>query len=266
MAASDIPALTRGISGLFTANAEGKRFAEEDAAEQRSKALADRIRLMNANEVADRGRARRQEAVDKAAARKLQEEQLEEQQRGRLTFILSQLTPENRNSIGGFDSQALPDQIKTVETRLRRQRTTTDRVPRAPSRATAPKPFAQSSRVATVVREFKKSVDEGLNPEDDLLARMRAGNIDTPVPVDSASVRQQAMLQAVQGNKHLFTEDELPELTSILEGLVGEGQADNEEMSDDKVRQMIFDLNAQGLSRKEIQEELARRGISIELQ
>ncbi|KKK54901.1 hypothetical protein LCGC14_3079980, partial [marine sediment metagenome] len=123
----------------------------------------------------------------------------------------------------------------------------------------------QDARVRRVVSEFNRLAKTGLNPDDDLVARMRAGNVNAPVPVDTAAVRQQAMLEATNLFKHEFTAEELPELATILDGIVGEGEEETG-MSDDKVRQMIFDLNAQGLSREEIQEELARRGISIELQ
>ncbi|KKL77724.1 hypothetical protein LCGC14_2032040, partial [marine sediment metagenome] len=225
----DIPALTRGISGLFTAKETGKREAEDRAREQQRQVMADLLSKRRVEEFEQAGRARRQQQGAAAEERKLRASELEAGQRQRLAFILPLLTPENRQAIEGLENQTLADQVKTGETALRRQRTKTDRVPRT---VTTPKPFAQDARVRRVVSEFNRLAKAGLNPDDDLVARMRAGNVNAPVPVDTAAVRQQAMLEATNLFKHEFTEEELPELTTILDGIVGEKRDEGVESPD----------------------------------
>jgi len=165
--------------------------------------------------------------------------------------------------ITGFESQTLPDRLKTLETALRRQRTKTDRVPR---RTTAPKPFAQDARVRRVVTEFNRQRTAGLKPEttQEMQARVMAGGDFAPQPTDTTAVERQAMLDAVGLFKHEFTEEELPELTTILDGIVGEDESSSEPSADD-IKQMIRDLSAQGLSPEEIQANLAQQGINVRL-
>ncbi|KKM05569.1 hypothetical protein LCGC14_1752740 [marine sediment metagenome] len=82
MAAFDIPALTRGISGLFIAKEEGKRAAEDRAREQQSRAVDDLFRRQSAQSLAERGRiARERLALQKQQAeeRKAQREEVETQ-------------------------------------------------------------------------------------------------------------------------------------------------------------------------------------------
>ncbi len=263
MAPFDIPALTRGISGLFTAKEEGKRAAEDRAREQQSQAVVDRLREMRAEELQARGRERRERREATAAQKIADKEALEQGQRQRADFILSNLGAGDLEGITGFESQTLPDQLKTLETALRRQRTKTDRVPR---RTTAPKPFAQDARVRRVVTEFNRIAQKGLNPDDDMLSRIQAGgDAFNPTPVDTSAVRQQAMLEATNRFRHEFTEEELPELTTILDGIVGEQDESSNEPSVDNIKQMIRDLSAQGLSPEEIQANLAQQGINVRL-
>ena len=263
MAPFDIPALTRGISGLFTAKEEGKRAAEDRAREQQSQAVVDRLREMRAEELQARGKRARERREAQAAERAAEKEQLEQGQRQRADFILTNLSAEDLEGIKGFESQALPDQLKTLETALRRQRTKTDRVPR---RTTAPKPFAQDARVRRVVTEFNRRRTAGLKPEtsQEMQARVIAGGDFASPPTDTTAVERQAMLDAVELFKHEFTEEELPELTTILDGIVGEDESSSEPSADD-IKQMIRDLSAQGLSPEEIQANLAQQGINVRL-
>ena len=260
----DIPALTRGISGLFTAKEEGKRAAEDRAREQQSQAVVDLLRRSQAQELQDRGRRARERREAQVAERAAEKERVEQGQRQRADFILGNLGAEDLERIKGFASQSLVDQGKTLETALKRKRAREDRVPR---RTTEPKPFAQDARVRRVVTRFNQLAQKGLNPKDDLLSRVRApgGDIDTPVPVDTTAVQQQAMLEAVSQFKHEFTEEELPELTTILDGIVGEQDESSNEPSVDEIKQIIRDLAEQGLSPEEIQANLAQRGINVRL-
>lgn len=263
MAPFDIPALTRGISGLFTAKEEGKRAAEDRAREQQSKAVVDLLNRSRAQELQDRGRRARERREARVAERAAEKEQLEQGQRQRAEFILSNLGADDLERIKGFESQTLADQLKTLETAWRRKRTKTDRVPR---RTTAPKPFAQDARVRRVVTEFNRQRTAGLKPEttQEMQARVMAGGDFAPQPTDTTAVERQAMLDAVELFKHEFTEEELPELTTILDGIVGEDESSSEP-SVDNIKQMIRDLSAQGLSPEEIQANLAQQGINVRL-
>ncbi len=98
MAAIDIPALTRGISGLFTADAEGKRAAEDRAKEQQSQAMVDFLRQSQARDLQQRGRDRRerlvlekQQAAEKKAQREAAATQLASQNAADEDVILGQL-------------------------------------------------------------------------------------------------------------------------------------------------------------------------------
>ncbi|KKL23516.1 hypothetical protein LCGC14_2424590 [marine sediment metagenome] len=159
MAAFDVPALTRGISGLFTAKEEGKRFAEDRAREQQSQAVADLLSRSRAQELQDRGR-RARESRDAAKARAAADKEATEQgQRQRADFILSNLGADDLERIKGFESQTLPDRLKTLETALRRQRTKADRVPRV-----GPKPPRDPEEVKAEERRdaiLKKAAELG---------------------------------------------------------------------------------------------------------
>ena len=132
MAAFNVPAFTRGISGLLTAREEGKREAEDRAKKQQSQAVVDLLRQQQAKELQDRGRRARERREADAARATADKEALEQGQRQRADFILSQLGEEDLQGVQGFESQTLADQLKTLETALRRQRTKVDRVSRRP--------------------------------------------------------------------------------------------------------------------------------------
>ena len=271
----DIPALTRGISGLFTASAEGKRDAEDRARKQQRLVMADILSQKRVQEFVDRGRRERERLAKAEEDKLVKAEQTLKDQRARLAVLTGQLEPGTLEGIVGFSTQKIGDQIKTASGFLDRQRakvvraaTIASRVPRA---TTEPKPLTQDTRVRRVVSLYTQLLEKGLNPEDDPFKTFMSGRaLGEPAPVDTSAVKQQAMLEATNRFKHEFTEEELPELTSILEGIVGGEETPTpsgaDGLPDDVVKEMIFDLNAQGLSRKEIQEELARQGISIELQ
>lgn len=259
--AFDVPALTRGISGLFTADEERKQKEQERAREQQRQVMADLLSKRRVEEFEASGRARREQQAAAAEARKLRAAEVEAGQQQRADFILNQLGAEDLEGIEGFEGQGLPDQLKTLETALRRQRTRADRVPRS---TTAPKPFAQDARVRRVVNLYSQLADEGLNPKSDPLSNLRATGSLEPPPVDSAGVRQRAMLEATNRFRHEFTEEELPELTTILDGVVSEKE-DKPEPSVADIEQMIRALNAQGLSPEEIQTRLAQQGINVRL-
>ncbi|KKL74564.1 hypothetical protein LCGC14_2063640, partial [marine sediment metagenome] len=133
---------------LLTAREEGKRAAEDRAKKQQSQAVVDLLRQQQAKELQDRGRRARERREADAARAATDKEALEQGQRQRADFILSQLGAESLQGIPGFESQTLADQLKTLETALRRQRTKTDRVPRA-----VPKPPRDPVEVQAEERE-----------------------------------------------------------------------------------------------------------------
>jgi len=155
----DIPALTRGISGLFTAKETGKREAEDRAREQQRQVMADLLSKRRVEEFEQAGRARRQQQAAAAEERKLRKGELETSQRQRADFILGQLGAGDLQGIEGFENQTLPDQLKTLETALRRQRTKADRVPRV-----GPKPPRDPEEVKAEERRdaiLKKAAELG---------------------------------------------------------------------------------------------------------
>ena len=130
MAAFDVPALTRGISGLFTADAERKQKEQERAREQQRQVMTDLLSKRRVEEFEASGRARRQQQAAAAEERKLRAAEVEAGQRQRADFILEQLGAEDLQGIEGVENQTLTDQLKSLETALRRKRTKADRVPR----------------------------------------------------------------------------------------------------------------------------------------
>ena len=124
MAAFDFPAFGRGISGLFTASSEGKRAAEDRASKQQRLVMADLLSQKRVQEFVDLGRDRRERAAKANEDKLAKAAELREGQQQRKAFIVSNLSPEDLETIPGFEGQNLTDQLKTLEGLLKRNRAT----------------------------------------------------------------------------------------------------------------------------------------------
>ncbi len=256
MAAIDIPALTRGISGLFTADAEGKRAAEDRAKEQQSQAMVDFLRQSQARDLQQRGRDRRerlvlekQQAAEKKAQREAAATQLASQNAADEDVILGQLREP-------FDRE---DKSHTFVMReARRRLAIQNRVPRAGTKP--PKDPAEERKEAILKRagELSRGEMSGM-PVNEIMSR--------------------ATLEVDQQQSFLENEPKLKgALGHVLRGVGGalserlSGQEDrvsSEEEPDEDPRQsvvqLVRSLAEQGFSHQAIQDSLKQRGINIPL-
>ena len=120
----DIPALTRGISGLFTASAEGKKDAEDRARKQQRLVMADLLSQKRVQEFVDAGRHTRAMAAKKEEARLTKAAEIREGQQRRNAFIRGLLSPEDLEGLTELEDLNLEGQNKALEGVLKRKRAT----------------------------------------------------------------------------------------------------------------------------------------------
>ncbi len=178
MAPFDIPALTRGVSGLFTANAEGKRAAEDRARDQQRQAMTDLIAKGDFEERIKKGKAARQKREDEVAERKIREAELARDQEAEMAHILSQLSPGNveRLKTEKFDGMATTAQIRALRGAFSRQQRLEDRVPRAPQQTDEEK---RQEAIRRAAERLVESGDATSFPSALRMATERAGQMDT---------------------------------------------------------------------------------------
>ena len=245
MATFDLASLVRGISGGITGGLKGKQEAEDRRRKQQSQAVADLLSKSRAGELQDRGRRARearQAREDRAAADKAA---LEQGQRQRADFILSNLGAADLEGIKGFESQTLSDQLKSLETALKRQRSKADRVPRKPPRD--PEEVAAEKREKAIISERGRILRD--NPE---MSESEA------ITTATRRIDEQKFLFESQGLMQRLDE-------SGGRAIHLGGDQQDKGPSVGEIEQMIRDLAAQGLSPEEIQANLAQRGINVRL-
>ena len=245
MPAFDFPAFGRGISGLSTAKEEGKRFAEDRAREQQSRAVDDLFRRQSAQSLAERGRiARERLALQKQQAeeRKAQREAVETQTASRNAAdedeILGQLNEP-------FDRTGKSHLFVMRE--ARRRITEQNRVPRA-----GRKPPRDPEEVKAEEREKAIISERGRILRDD-------PELSESEAIEKATRRidEQKFLLESQGFMQRLNEG-----GGSAIHLGGEKKT---QPSTSDIEQMIRDRAARGLSPEEIQADLAQQGINVRL-
>ncbi len=117
----DIPALTRGISGLFTAKETGKREAEDRAREQQRQVMADLLGKRRVDEFVESGKARRQQQAAAAEERKLRKGELETQREAALRFINDQLPEDQKVDPAGMGSERAVEEAERRRNTIQRR-------------------------------------------------------------------------------------------------------------------------------------------------